>query len=675
MSLLSIGVSGLNVSQTALTVTGNNIANASSPSYSRQRVELETRQEQLSGGGFLGAGSVVNNISRVINQFQIDQLRLDTTAFHTLDSYTSNIEQLDSLLAAETGGLGDSISNFYSALESSIQDPTSAPARQVVISSAESLVKSFNTIYDRIQQQSNAVNTQLGSFTSQVSSLAKGIAELNITIQEQIGRGQGAEPSQLLDERDELLRELSELVSVRTIEESTGSVSVFIGNGQTLVIGGIANTLDVQPSLTEPGNSDIIFVGKNTSQVVTGSITGGKLGGLLAVRDEELTAASNEVGRLALAVADTLNQQNQSGLDLEGNFGQNIFLDINDSSLTGQRVIVNGNNVNASDRVIGVTIDDVNLLTTSDYSLNFFDDGAGGDLDYRLVRSSDNTIVTGALTLPLSPPETIISADGFTINLTSGSFQAGDTYTIRPSNNAAQSMALQMTRPQELAYAAPIVTNAPVGNTGTGVISQGSVIEILNATGDPFATGGQLSPPLLIRFTTATAYTVYNNANPASPTAQFSGTLVPGQNNKIFLDAPGTLPQYTGYQVEISGAPAAQDEFTIGYNSNSISDNRNGVILGSTRTTNTMESGTLTFEDAYGTFVEEVGTNTAQARISLNAAESLLIQSQAARDSVAGVNLDEEAANLIKFEQAYNASAQVINVARQLFDTLLQTFR
>jgi flagellar hook-associated protein 1 len=675
MSLISVGLSGLNVSQTALRVTGNNIANAGSPSYSRQRVELGTRNEQLTGGGFLGQGAAVDDITRVINQFQIDQLRRDTTAFHSLNSFASNLEQLDSLLATETGGLGDSISTFYSALESSIQDPTSAPARQVVISSAESLAKSFNTIYDRIAQQTSSINSQLESFTSQVSALSVGIAELNATIEEQIGRGQGSEPSQLLDERDELLKQLSELVSVKTVAEPSGAVNVFIGNGQTLVVGTLANTLDVQPSVTDPGNNDILFVGQGSTQVVTSFISGGMMGGMLDVRGQIFTPAVNEIGRLAMAVADTLNQQNQAGLDLEGNFGQNIYRDINDASLTGQRAIINPNNVSAADRNLNVTIDDIGQLTTSNYDLNLFDDGAGGDLDYRLVRESDSTVVTGSLALPLTFPATITSADGFTINLTSGSFQAGDNYEIRPTANGARDITAQMTRPQELAYALPIVTDAETGNTGTGVISQGSVIEILNGAGDPFATAGQLSPPLLIRFSSATAYTVFDNSNPASPAVQFTGTILPGQSNKIFLDAPGTAPQYTGYQVEISGAPAAQDEFAIGYNANSTSDNRNGVVMGASRTNNTMESGTLTFEDAYGTFVEETGTETARTRISLDAAESLLVQSQEARDSIAGVNLDEEAANLIKFEQAYNASAQVITIARQIFDTLLQAFR
>jgi flagellar hook-associated protein 1 FlgK len=238
---------------------------------------------------------------------------------------------------------------------------------------------------------------------------------------------------------------------------------------------------------------------------------------------------------------------------------------------------------------------------------------------------------------------------------------------------------LNLQRPQQLALAFPIRTETSLGNIGSGKISPGSIIDVYsdaaNTTFLPaFATPGQLSPPVLIRFTNATTYNIYDNSNAANPVLISAGNgFTPGQNNKVFADVPGV--GYTGYQVELSGFPAAGDEFKVGFNANGISDNRNAVALASLRINGTLDGGAANFEEAYGRLIEENGSRTAQVTISREASESLLLQSTSIRDSISGVNLDEEASNLIRFEQAYNASAQVISVARQIFDTLLAAFR
>ena len=667
MSLLGIGISGLGTSQASLQVTGNNIANADLPSYSRQRAEIVTRPEQLRSGGYVGAGGIVDNITRVVDDFLFTQIRLDTGAFANLDVYSKNLEQLDSLLAADGTGLSSAISDFYSAIESSAQDPTSEPARQVVMSQADALVQRFNTLAGRIDQQSRSVNEQLDSLTRQVSTIASGIAELNEAIDIQIGKGSGAQPNQLLDQRDELLRQLAELVSVTTTT-SGNVVNVFVGNGQPLVVGNQAATMDVQPSTREPGNVEVVYVGRNgVPQQITDFISGGKMGGLLDFRDDVISLALNSMGRISLGLADTLNQQNRLGLDLEGNLGGDIFVDINAGNLPSQRVIPDTGNTGTG--VMTATIRDVTQLSVSDYTLVW-----NSPTNYQLVRIADNSVTNGTV---VGFPATI-TIDGVDLDIT-GAPAAGDRFYIRPTRTAAITMDMDMQRLQELAYAVPIITNADLGNTGNGLISAGSMIEILNGVGEPFEfTGGagpQLQPPTMIRFTSATGYTVFDNTDPAAPVALFSGTMIPGQLNDVFLNAPGALPQYTGYQVQLSGVPAVGDEFTISFNANGTSDNRNAVLLGQTRTQDILDGGNTNFENAYGSLIEEVGTKTAQAQVSRSASESLLLQTQANRDSVSGVNLDEEAANLIRYEQAYNASAQIINVARQLFDTLLATLR
>lgn len=667
MTLLNIGVSGLTVSQTSLQITGNNIANADLPEYHRQRAEIETRPEQLRGGGYIGQGSIVEDITRVVDEYLTKQIRLDTGAFANLDIFTKNMEQLDSLLAADGTGLSEAISDFYSAIESSAQDPTSEPARQVVMSQAAALVQRFNTLSGRIEQQSGAVNDQLDSLTRQVSTIAAGIADLNEAIERQIGQGAGSQPNQLLDERDDLLRQLSELVNVTTSQDGT-SVNVFVGNGQPLVVKFESATMDTLPSTREPGNQEIVYVGQNgVSQQITDFISGGELGGLLEFRDEVISLALNSMGRIALAMSDTLNQQNRLGLDLEGNLGGDIFIDINSGAQPGQRVIADSNNTGAA--TIVANISDVSQLTVSDYTMIWTSAN-----NYQIVRSTDNSVISGVV----GAFPTTINIDGVDIDVT-GAPAAGDRFYIRPTRTAATSIDMDMQRLQELAYAFPITANATSGNTGNGLISPGSMIEMLTGAGEPFEfTGGagpQLQPPIMIRFTTATDYTVFDNTDPANPVALFNNTMIPGQLNDVFLNAPGALPQYTGYQVQLSGVPAVGDEFTIEFNANGTSDNRNALQLGQTRARDILDNGNTNFENAYGSLIEEIGTRTAQSQVGLLSAESLLQQSQARRDSISGVNLDEEAANLIKFEQMYNASAQIITVARQIFDTLLASVR
>jgi flagellar hook-associated protein 1 FlgK len=670
MGLLSIGVSGLNAHQVALQTTGNNITNANVEGYSRQRADFGTRPAQDNGVGYIGEGTQITGINRIVDQFLITQLRLDTSSFNRLQTVSNNIEQLDSLLASDVSGLSSAVASFFSALEAGADDPSSVPSRQLVLSDAAGLIERFHSLYDRLLQQQMSINDQLGSATEQVTALASGIAELNNAIERSSIGNQGSQPNQLLDEREELLRQLAEIVSVATTIDNTGAMNVFIGNGQPLVIGSSSNTVSVRQSETDPTRDDVVFSSPSSTLVVTNFISGGQMGGVLDYRQNTLDNAFNSLGRIAIGLAGSLNDQQRLGLDLEGNFGQNIFGDINDVNLENSRAI--GNNSNAGTGNLSITIDDYNQLTVSDYSLQII---AGGP-NYQLVRNSDDSVVSGPAALP-AVGSSITTPEGFTINVVSGVFSVGDRFVIQPTKTGADDISLLMQRPQELAYAAAIRTETSVGNLGNGVISAGEVIDIYDASGaflTEFATSGQLSPPVVIRFNNPpTSFDVLDNTNPVAPVA-----LVPpmaglaftaGQFNAVTVGVP------SAYTFNLSGSPAAGDEFYVGYNFDASSDNRNAVLMTTLRTDETLDNGTLNFEDAYARLVEQIGSETAQVRISRDASEALLFQSQAARDSLSGVNLDEEAAKLIQFEQAYNASAQVINIARQIFDTMLAAFR
>jgi len=675
-SLLNIGITGLTASQTALTTTGNNITNANTPGYSRQRVDLATQPQQYSGAaGYIGSGVQISGIERIVNQFMVSQLRLDTSNYQELDTYSSQISQLDSLLADQSTGLTPAMQSLFADLQEASKDPTSVPVRQVVLSDAGSLAQRFQTLYERLQTLNQGVNQQLDSYANKVNSLTQNIAKLNQEILNQ-GNGKGAAPNSLLDQREELLRQLSEQIGVKVVTQDDGMVNVFTGSGQPLVVGAQAATLSTAPSSKDPSQQALLLQIGSAQQDITGLVSGGDIGGLLKFRTGTLDAAFNNLGRLAITMADQLNQQQQLGIDLNGNFGKSLFTDINSASAMQNRALANLNNTGTGQQ-LNVFIDDSSKLTTSDYRLSF---GAGGA--FTLTRASDNTAITGVLPMPIpAGGATITSADGFQIQIAGGTFNAGDSFTIQPTRQGARNVDVAMQTPEELAFAQPIRTQAGTTNTGSGTVSAGDMLAVYQADGvtplGVFNTSAppSLNPPLLIQFTSATDYEILDNSNPAAPVPLAppqTGSITPGQNNTIVYNDPGP-PSTPAFQFVIAGHPAAGDQFSVDFNSNGSSDNRNALALAGLNLSKVV--GGQTFSDAYSQLVSGVGSTAQSVKNNRDAANTLLTQSQANRDSVSAVSLDEEAANLIKFQQAYQASSQVINIARSLFTTLLGAFQ
>jgi len=669
-SLISIGVTGLTANQLALGTTGNNITNASVAGYSRQRVNLVTGPEQSSGVGFIGSGVQVDSVRRIVEQFVIKQLQQNTAAFHDVDAQSTQAGLIDSLLADQNTGVSPSLQTLFADLQQATQDPTSIPERQVVLNDASSLAQRFDALYSQLQNQSSNINQQLDSLTAQVSSMAQAIATLNRDISDATGSNVGAEPNALLDKRDELIRQVSELIGVSAVPQSNGMISLFVGNGQPLVVGTQANTLSTANSLNDPTRREVVFSAGGGSQPITQFVTGGTIGGLLKFRQNTLDTTLNTLGQIALNVADAMNQQQRMGLDLNGNFGGNLFTDINTASSMQTRALAT--NTNTGSAQLQVFIDNASALTTGDYRLNFTSATA-----YQLVNANGSALtppVTGAIG---ALPATIATADGFQIRVPTGStFAAGDSFIIQPTRQGASALNVALQKPEELAFAQPIRTSANLSNRGGGGISSGSMIAAYQANGttrEPtFATNGALTPPILIRFTSATTFDILDNTNPAAPVAITTGVaFTPGQNNTVTIN--DTVTGDPVYKFDVYGNPATGDQFNVNYNTNGSSDNRNALALTALQQTKTI--GNASFDDAYGQLVATVGSNAAQLKINSDAADSVLTQTQASRDAVSGVNLDEEAANLIKYQQAYNASAQIITVARSLFDTLLAAFR
>lgn len=677
--LLNIGLSGLSANKTALAVTGHNITNVNTPGYSRQDAIQATRNPQFSGAGYIGSGTTLVDVRRIYNDFLTTQVRTSTSLNSDVKSYLSQINQLDSLLAGTTTGITPGMQRLFASLQTAAEDPANIPARQLVLSEAEGLAKRFNTVYDRLYEQNQFVNKQLSAITDQVNQLATSVAGYNEAIA--VASANGKAPNDLLDAREEAVRKLSEFIGVTVVEQDDNSFNLFIGSGQPLVVGPNAARLEVTPGQADPLRSEVQFVSGNSRQGITSLITGGEMGGLIRYREDVLDSTLNSVGRLALVVSDQINSQLGQGLDLKGNFGESLFRDLNDPVYLQQRSLARiGNSDPAAN--LNVFIENASHLTTSDYQVEFLN-----GTDYQIRRLSDGQLMSwDDDNDPLTPASSTFtigatagpSTDGFSLSIAAGNFTAGDRFLITPTRNAASSIQNTLKKPEELAFALPLKSDTSPANIGTGSINQPSLTTQIDIY-DPAAQTAlenslRNAPPLRIVFTSDSAYEVYDVAG----TMVGSNTIVPGQNNTQQITT-GT-PPFT-FEFTLSGRPTTGDNFTIAFNTNGVSDNRNALKLVDLQSRATVgvnpdfpDNTGANFTDAYGDLVERVGTLTSQARVDQEATSAILKQATDSRDSVSAVSLDEEAAKLIQFEQYYQASAQIIQVARNLFDTLINSF-
>lgn len=650
---LGIGISGLLAFQRSLNTTSNNIANVNTPGYSRQRVDLGTRPPQGTSAGFLGSGVQAMSVDRVYNQFLVDQVTRQTTLSSQLQTYLQFAGQVDNLMADPNAGLSPSLQEFFSSVQGVADDPASIPARQVMLSEADSVVTRLEYIYDRLDSLYSGLNTQLTNVVSEVNSLAGSIAKLNddIVLQEGLANGQPA--NDLRDRRDELIRQLAEQVNVSTVAQDDGAINVFIGNGQNLVVGNRASTLNITGNAFDASQLEIsISTGAGPGVEITRAMKGGAIGGLLDFRAEILEPSLNSLGQVAAGLAIEFNQQHRLGMDLNNNLGGDFFAPL------AADVAANINNAGVGS--VSGLLTGAAGLTDSDYNLRY--DGANA---YTLTRLSDNAtfaINTGGVT-----PFTAAEIDGVTLTINAGA-AVGDTFLIRPTRFAARDMDVLVSDVRNIAAAAPIRTTTSITNQGDGVISAGEVVDTANAAFS--TTAGALTPPILVQFMAPNMYAVYDNTNPAAPVLLENNIPYdPATGSDVF---PTPLGLDFGYRVHISGSPAANDEFTVDYNTSGVSDNRNALGLAGLQTQKTMLGGNADFQEAYGQLVADVGTRTHQAELNSEAQTVLLNQAIEARESVSGVNLDEEAADLLRFQQAYQAAAQVITTANSLFQTLIE---
>ncbi|RFC31875.1 MAG: flagellar hook-associated protein 1 FlgK [Candidatus Nitrotoga sp. MKT] len=631
IGIFGSGVSALNAAQIGLSTTEHNIANANTPGFNRQEVVLATRLPQLTGAGFIGQGVDVSTVKRIYNEFLSNQVLQGQAQASQLETYYQQIGQIDNMLADSDAGLSPALQELFSAVNNVATSPESQAARQAMLGSAQFLVSRFQSLNQRMSDINNSINGQISSSVTTINSYAQQIASINKNIVLAQAAFNEQTPNDLLDQRDQLISQLNKEIKASVVKQSDGTFNVFIGTGQALVVGEQAITLKAVQSFSDPSKVEVAYgSGATFVRAQQNSFQGGNLGGLIAFRSESLDVEQNALGRVALVLADTFNQQHKLGQDLNGALGGNFF--------TQPVPLVNTNAANTGTATVSASIASSAALTGSDYSLRF-----NGGTAYTLTRLSDNT-VTALATLPQT-------VDGLTITTTAGAM-AGDSYLIRPTINGASDIAVAISDTSKIAAAAPIRTNASLTNIGSGRISEGTVNAIL-------PVNANLQQPVSIVFDSPpTTYTVTGTGIPGSPVAGVAYTA-------------GAAITYNGWTMQITGAPAAGDTFTVASNTNATADNRNGLLLANLQTKNTIAGGTASYQGAYAQLVSQVGNKTHELEVTSLAQTSMVNQIIQTQQSISGVNLDEEAANLMRYQRAYQAAGKVIQTANTLFDTLL----
>lgn len=648
-SILNIGITGLNAAQTGIVTTGHNISNASTPGYTRQQIVQQANTAMFTGSGFLGQGTNVETVQRIYAQYLNAQVLTAQAGASEMDSYQAQVNQVANLLGDPTAGLSPALTSFFSGVQDVAANPTSIPARQSLLSGAQTLVARFQSLDQRMSEIRSGNNEQISNEVALINSYAKQIGAINrsITLAQSAGTNQPA--NDLLDQRDQMIASLNKEIRVSTVMQSDGTYSIFIGTGQPLVVGTEVSTLQAVNDASDPQKTVVGLSLPNgaTATLPDNLFSGGTLGGLLAFRNQSLNPAQNSLGRVAIALAQTFNDQHQLGQDLNGALGGKFF--------NVPTPLVFSDSKNPVPAVsVSVTINDVSALTSSDYELT-----SNGGGRYTLLRLSDNKVLLSSAALPAS-------IDGLSIN-PAGIPPSGASYLIEPTRVGARDIGVAINDLSSIAAAAPIRTSAALSNTGTASIDAGAVSN----------TGSLPLAPITITYAKATdtlsgfpvGASVSIPGDPSSPYSIIS-TLDP-----VKYTAGATI-SFNGISFAISGTPADKDSFSIGPNSNGVGDNRNALLLGQLQTKKILDGSATTapistYDASYAAMVSQVGNTARQVQVNGQAQQALVDQATSAQQSVSGVNLDEEAASLMRYQQAYQASAKLITVAGKLFDTLL----
>lgn len=635
MDLLNIARTGVLASQAQLAVTSNNIANANTQGYHRQVAEQSSIGSQSMGGEFYGAGTYISDVKRIYNEYAARELRIGQTGASEAQTTQTKMSELDQLFSQIGKSIPQGLNDLFASLNSLADLPDDMGIRGSVLGSAGQLADSLNQMQYHLDGQMKQTNDQIAGITDRINEISKELGQLN----QELMKSQG-EDAHLLDRQDALIQELSQYAQVNVIPLDTGAKSIMLGGAVMLVSAEVSMSLGTMAGDPHPGELRVVANIGSQSQAIDPAKMGGQLGALFEFRDETLIPAELELGQLSLGVADAFNQANGQGFDLNGDMGQNIFKDINDPTMSVGRV--GGFSSNSGTANLRVNIDDVGGLSGSSFELKYT-----APATYELKDT-----VTGSVS-PLTLNGTQLDgANGFSIHIDSGALADGDKFEIRPSAGAAASIAVEMTDAKGIAAAGAKVTPASSNSANTQI----EIISIDRNNANLPLTGSELTyqiDPL------ANTFTVFDA----------SGTLVSGA-------AAYTPPTITsnGFSFDLDTTSTSTQSFTFDF-SFAPGDNTNAVAMANLSEAKLMNSGGSTLSDVYQGTKISVGGKAKAADIAAGTAQSVYLQAYNRVQSESGVNIDEEAANLLRFQQAYQASARIMTTANEIFDTLLNAVR
>lgn len=669
-NLLRIGTSAILANTTLLNTTSNNIANINTEGYTRQRTEFESQ--------ILGLGVGRGTTERLVSEFTQKQLRRDTSNYNFAQQYVTEANRVDALFSNPANSIATGINDLFKQFQIANNEPATVANRQLIIGSSQALLDKFNTLSSLVLDQDNFVNQQLDIYTDEANAYIKQIADLNIEI---ASFGTGASrplPLDLLDKRDLAIQKLSEMVDIRTLDADNGEKLVFLATGQSLVVERGDFSLIALRGDPDPAERELKLQLSNRQTVerdIDIDQVGGKIGGLLAFREEILVPTQNRLGQLALSMTDALNTQNRLGMDLNGKIGGNLFtlpvssgFALSDNTGTGTVDLTiepgQGGSLPPNDFLLTVEAGGVRIQAL---------DSAG-----KVIAGSDKVVAVGAY------PATINSADaggdlyGLEITLSAG-LAVGDQFELKPLSTASRTVQMATTRPEDIALASPVRTEFTVNNIGNAQISDLTVTDTTPATAPAYGfetPSGLVNGPWTMTYVGGNSFEIVDNlGNPVA-----TSTYPSSQYQDIFAQAGVDV----GFDFSVSGVPNVGDTFTISFNDGGFNDNRNGLALSAIQTEQTTRlnplsqptgTNSVNFNQSYAQMVSLIGERTSQGRNSEAATGALLAQTTAWYESLSGVSLDEEASNLVRFQQTYAAAARIISTSQTVFDTLLAAAR
>ena len=626
--LLSTSVSGLLAFQQALDVTSNNISNAATTGYSTETANLAEQPGQFTGAGYIGSGVAVQSVTRAYNAQLTQQVRTSQSSYSSYNTLATQSQQIDNMLSDSNSGLSASLQSFVNALQSVSTSPTSTAARQALLNQGQALAQQLQNYDGQIAQYGSQLESQLSSDVSQINTLASNIASLNQQIAAASASGQT--PNQLLDQRGTLIDQLSKYVSVQTVAQSNGATDVYIGNGQALVSGSVAQQLTTIPGAYDPTQLDIGIKSATTVTDLTTEMTGGELGGLLSARSQVLNPARNAIGQISVALASIVNQQQQSGMTLTGTPGQPMF------TVGGVQVLPDSGNVGSA--AVSATRNSLGQLTTDNYKLQY----TGGAWQLTDLTTGQAVVMSGSGT-GASP----FQAAGMSL-VVSGTPAANDSFLISPTAGATAGLTMQLTNPSQVAAASLVQASAATTNSGTAVVGSAAVTNPTSYAGNSYT----------VTFSSPTQYTVTNVTTGASTIGTYTS---------------GTPIAFGNQQLTLTGTPATNDSFTVSpNNAANTGDNSNVLAMISSLSAKSLDGGTTSVSAAATNLISQIGVLTQQAQSNASAQQTVNQEATTARSNATGVNLDQQAADMLRYQQAYQAMAQVISMSNQMFTSLIQ---